>query len=388
MPDRELVGGLASIGEVTKLVGPPQLSPGANFYDQAPFNHVLPKVAQERGLDQATLQGMLTRVATPRRVNFAQAASGENSFHSDFETAFHHARTSTNRAREKTGEDLLPVTDYQRYMSAMPEVLASLSKYPDIKAYIKEGVKQGTYLPDGTFLPAENRTTGGLSYIQWAKERFTGARPIPRAEPLIDQVRAKASGEAPKVEVPDKIIEIEGPEQLEVGQNFLDQPPFDQALSDEAQKSGISLEELRAEFLDRVKTGRTNLDALRARSYKMGPKFRAFINVLDALKDYPYIEGYVQSRFNIGLYANDGSWYMRGSGTPSADSMPDSYAKWLPEKIAREKRLGNQVLLGIDQVFPQDFGLSKTGLPEGGSGRIRRRFIILRAAELVPERKR
>lgn len=208
------------------------------------------------------------------------------------------------------------------------------------------------------------------------------------------------------------ILELEGPAELEPGQNFLDQPPFGPVLEQIGQTSRIDLSNLRkiylaiatsSRFTSEVFNGSPALWGYQRSSFnelfKKGRSlaverdrrddyFRAMADIFKLLSDYPYIKDYFQSKFDRGLYGIDGAWNVVASGNPSANIIKtESYAKWVTKKQAREGKLNNQVLLGIDEIFPQDFGRSKTGLVGYGVKTQHRRWRILKAAELVSEKR-
>lgn len=195
-------------------------------------------------------------------------------------------------------------------------------------------------------------------------------------------------------------IELEASEQLQPGQNFYDQPPFDGVLLQFTEGTNIDISHVR-NLLTRLAKGHFfGTDTKRAvidrfygewknlRQSKLGKEIpndqmytysKALTSIVAGLSEYPYVGEYIYAAFQPGQYRIDGSWVQLKSHWPT----PTSYAKWASEKLEREKRL---VSYGIEEVFPKDFGQEESVVPTGGNPQARR-WRILKASELIPEKR-
>ena len=89
----------------------------------------------------------------------------------------------------------------------------------------------------------------------------------------------------------------------------------------------------------------------------------------------------MRTQSDPGQYKHDGTYSLR---TSVHFPLPESYAFWVSKKL---KAAQNAPLWGIEEIFPQDFGLSDTVIQSKGEKRQNRRWRILKASELVPEKK-
>lgn len=200
-------------------------------------------------------------------------------------------------------------------------------------------------------------------------------------------------------------IEIDVPIILLPGTGFYDQPPFADVFSEVANNFPIDKSKLQVLFTsvarneprfftkewygspqyhkDRFK------DAFESnkKSWNLDPQQRdlylsAVCKAIDSMKEFPYISRYVSERFVNSLFAMDGSWQPRVKQV-NFGGVP-SYANWVTDELKREqqRKAGKaiSVLAGIEEVSPKDL----TGLGERSQTR---RWRILKASNLVPERK-
>lgn len=185
-----------------------------------------------------------------------------------------------------------------------------------------------------------------------------------------------------------KIIQIEAPERLEVGQNLYDQEPFLSLVKSIAQSTGQTLSKLHTAI------------SLIAKVHSMDPKLQTTlllrkahvsvrsdsnilwdsqIKILETLQMYPYLSEYIVQQRQNELYANNGKFlkHHHGKGEPPALS----YANWVTQKLEREKLL---VSVGIEEIFPKDVSHPVTSQPNvTGLRPANRRYAILKAAEII-----
>ena len=109
-----------------------------------------------------------------------------------------------------------------------------------------------------------------------------------------------------------------------------------------------------------------------------------------SLADYPYWNEYIATQHTQNDYKYDGSYVSQiGVGFVLTArgrvlTLPESYAKWVTRKMQVKKR---QVLLGIDEIFPQNFGEEQVRIPHRGEREETKRWRILKASELIPEKR-
>lgn len=399
LPEAEARLKLSALAELT---GPDRLNQEQNLYDQTPFKGVLGKAVEAQGVDLAVLRGMLSRGTTSRGyASFTELTEHPNELMRHFQHTFSQARGVVNRIRERRGEPSIPPTDYQKYMSAISQVVAGLARYPGIEEYIWERVRngEGVYKTDG-WSTAKNITWSCISYLQWAKENFLESAPSPMRRIPVRHKSATAESELKEIDPVAKVAELgEVPPTLTAGQNFLDQPPFDTVLRHLAASSRLSLDNLRTAFLrafrsrviSETDSGRYLIPypgEFNERVFSLGllkderPNRDIYHHTIDAaleqLAGFPGIGGYLQAKFDGGIYGLDGSWSRAGRDIPPTYPFSETYAQWIKNNLQRG---ANRVLWGIEEVFPEK-------PPDRGSRRISRRWANLRAAELVPERKR
>ncbi len=195
-------------------------------------------------------------------------------------------------------------------------------------------------------------------------------------------------------------IEIEGPVFLAEGQNFYEQQPFDQILQDVSRQHGVDIAKLRR-FLTQM--------AKQVNSYSLLPQRHDEI-ILDVLyienvrkhlemlglpreegqlatRDlngkllvFPYWDQYIATQLSSATHNSDGIYNLKGNRYVPVET----YAKYASDKLRREKQLR---VLGIDEVFPQDFSQESplgASVPSGSLG-TNRKWRILKASELVKE---
>lgn len=212
---------------------------------------------------------------------------------------------------------------------------------------------------------------------------------------------AEATGEQP-----GKYIELEAPEYLALEQNFYDQEPFATAVQTVSEKTTIPTEHLR-QFLghhakgsniDRMTftTGSkqhrsskrlagvfmdTYLDMSKAKIVELLPTYTSAIReLLQLLNDYPGWKYYVDTNVAGGQYKYDGT--LKSHKVVAWPESIPTYAKWAAETLPK---LLNQRLVGIKEIFPQDFATESpaTAQQPAGPRRENRRWRILISSELV-----
>ena len=212
-------------------------------------------------------------------------------------------------------------------------------------------------------------------------------------------------------------IEIEAQDFLEDEQNFFDQEPFSSVIQEVSENTNTEIAKLRRLLRDYAEAYVYNLHyeeyVLPSRGITTkvqhepsnliyidyNRRIRHGINKDDApvykkatesvvktLEDYPFWYEYVDTQRDLGAYSND------GTPKPKRHSRLDktlTYAHWVTQRINIAKREKDRaVLLGIDEVFPQDFSGEKIDIPQStGEKKGNRRWRILKASELIPERK-
>lgn len=206
-------------------------------------------------------------------------------------------------------------------------------------------------------------------------------------------------------------VELQGPLILPQEANLYEQTPFAEKL-DQVLNPGVELDALRAFLTDcsgrstekvigiffnankynirhsltyslsqsRIKNPATRVDeyveALHKTGQLMGP--------------YPYWCEYIRGVFNQypRLFRRNGERKnIPQSPTMSEEEVP-TYLGWLPGYTRKVERQEDKVLLGIDQIFPQDFATeSPTRPPEvKGNSQVARNWQFRIAANLTPER--
>jgi len=200
-------------------------------------------------------------------------------------------------------------------------------------------------------------------------------------------------------------LEIEAPEYLESGQNFYNQEPFRSILAGISERAGVEIDLLRkalSSMARQVSTGRgfspeelnQKLDNpyffvgdqytaggpvyVSLSDLKISPetKRNLLAEIGGAVKKYPFWYQYVFTQSTQEYKANGSKKKIGGNIKRTA---PETYAFWVSKKL----------LLGIKEIFPQDFAPeSQVVVPKKPKERnATRKWRILRAAELVSERK-
>lgn len=198
-----------------------------------------------------------------------------------------------------------------------------------------------------------------------------------------------------------RFIELEVSEYLGEGQNFYDQPPLGNLIRELSTKDQLNKDKLRACLTSMVanpdryflrdgelmhpkirhRTFLENLKGMRAQKFEPGEYevyYQAMEELDKLLSEYPFIGEYINTKFDRGIYSQNGNW----RGKSGSLFTVTSYAGWLREKALRENNNHSVVLLGIEEVFPQDIGQEGLVIPTGDSPQVRR-WRILKAAELI-----
>ncbi|MAG60082.1 hypothetical protein CMO96_04820 [Candidatus Woesebacteria bacterium] len=190
-------------------------------------------------------------------------------------------------------------------------------------------------------------------------------------------------------------IVLESPENLEPGQNFFDQPPFELAVKKATEQTGIDAIKLKG-FLWYFATQFGESPQPRPpATFRLLKSLPSNVTIPDrekygtateimiaALDPYPHWAEYAVTQFDHGNY--------KSSGEPSRAQqkrkklvLPETYAKWVTHKTRAEHRA---VLLGIEDVFPGQLGREPELVPQTGKNRQARRWRILKASELTKRR--
>lgn len=223
--------------------------------------------------------------------------------------------------------------------------------------------------------------------------------------------------QTPETQPSPKFIEIEAPEYLEEGQNFYDQPPFNQVLGKVSTQSPLELAKLRtiltsaarkipllfeevpktpveesANWEKSIRHNHSLKRGLRNHLRELGLKsqeeieqyFDALIHLAIDLRDYPFWHDYISNQSQD--YLLDGTPFpsKRGFGV-KVKVFPKSYASWVAQKAAAAEMA---VLKGIDEIFPQDIGGEIVAIPQRGERQETKRWRILKAAEFVATKKK
>lgn len=208
---------------------------------------------------------------------------------------------------------------------------------------------------------------------------------------------------------------VEASETLEPGQNFYDQPPFKAVIGAVSSKYHLPAERLREIISSLAQLGvpwgvgkstkATDLnsqqlakkvqnpydldvrDVLKQHKVVRGdiPYFEALHEIFDKLSEYPYWHNYAVEQKSQPFYRADGT-YLEAPKLSKIPNFPETYAKYASVKI---KRSHNAVLLGIEEVFPQDFKRVSPSLDEPTTeGKSQtRRWAILKTSELIKSRR-
>lgn len=207
-------------------------------------------------------------------------------------------------------------------------------------------------------------------------------------------------------------VELHGPLILPEDANLYEQTPFGEKLG-EALTPDVDLSVLRAllfTFSRRFSTeGLTeillnthiytlrNLLVYSLRSLKIknptttsGVYVETLRNTSDLLMPYPYWCEYIGDTIYQypGLFGRDGERkVIPQSPTLSSDEVP-TYLGWLPEYVRKKERQGRNVLLGIDEIFPQDFATESPMRPPDvrGYSQGARNWRLKIASNLAPEK--
>lgn len=194
-------------------------------------------------------------------------------------------------------------------------------------------------------------------------------------------------------------IVLNASEFLAVGQNLLDQEPFNLAINRIAQGKGVDPALLRGILLLEAEAPETWLGQRigeNARLYyfterlarfrgipitEIRPKRKtlveAYRELVTSLRLYPRWKEYVEEQFDPSFYDYTGDWNKRHRVQPELD-VSRSYASWLDITLRAEK---SGRTWGIQEVFPQDFKHETPPLrPEKAPAL--RRWVILAASEI------
>ncbi len=110
--------------------------------------------------------------------------------------------------------------------------------------------------------------------------------------------------------------------------------------------------------------------------------FNAATEVASKLGEFPYWSEYISYKFDINYYDKKGEFKTEQmSKSPYENNPTPTYAKWVSDKLAREKRI---VTAGIEEVFPQDFSDQSNMRADIGPAQAKRirRYKILKASGL------
>lgn len=203
-----------------------------------------------------------------------------------------------------------------------------------------------------------------------------------------------------------QFIEIEAPAHLEFDQNFYDQPPFNSVFERVSKRERLEESVLRrmltiyaqqyTHYRERALSDWSHEDAV---SDAVGITMRSgrtripkdellkhketLSTLIDGLAEFPFWERYISNNLE------DESHY---DGTPlDRHFQIPTYARWATEEIGRQRKSEEikkaAVIRGIEEIFPKDFGQDREAIPQTGRRRENRRWQILRASELIPEKK-
>lgn len=189
------------------------------------------------------------------------------------------------------------------------------------------------------------------------------------------------------------IIEYNAGECLTVDQNLYNQPPY-QALPRIAQEAGISLSKLRGEHVraadqleqdlsakkgiyltllspDQIRSATLQHPHLAKDSFRRWSLYKPEINlpvVADVLSElataplwYAYLAAYQEKDFGLPgelKYRQDGQIRFQNRKYYDEEPTP-TYPRWLSQEIVRRERAADfdrrKVVLGVEEIFPQDF---------------------------------
>lgn len=209
----------------------------------------------------------------------------------------------------------------------------------------------------------------------------------------------------------EKFVELVAPEYLSPDQNLLDQPPFNSIFQETVSQTKITeggcrilllgvVGEYKAkpEFYGGPEDGGSEhigqqmtecpvrifrmiqrIRILRKKEFGGLHDFAALVKATkllgSALARFPYWYEYISSQKQV--YSKKGEPVQDENFSPAR-----SYASWAVRKTDRKSR---SVLLGIEEVFPQDFSgtTQEPIVPSHGESSQNRRWKILKASELV-----
>ena len=112
-----------------QIEGPVTLEAGQNFYDQPPFNVILPKVAKRHGVDQTILQTGLTQIGK----QLARALPEEKK------------KIAASFRMDGT------LGGVQGTRPAVIETVKAMDVFPQWDSYVSEEMMKNMYKKDGTF---------------------------------------------------------------------------------------------------------------------------------------------------------------------------------------------------------------------------------------------
>lgn len=199
-----------------------------------------------------------------------------------------------------------------------------------------------------------------------------------------------------------QFLELEASETLAEGQNFYDQPPFSPTIQDIATKYGLTLDKIRRILTNLIRNpndystfqqskGLLIPHTLRRNLNIRKPAWRAYSQALGeidtTLADYPLWRDYTRINLATVYYKQNGDWTTHKINPRLYNSAPNrSYAKWVTDTLAVRERTK---LFGIQDVLPKGFPNNSLATPipmQESSGTNTRRWQILKASNLVPER--
>lgn len=202
-----------------------------------------------------------------------------------------------------------------------------------------------------------------------------------------------------------KFFDIEAPQKLELGQNFFDQPPFRMIIASISLQTGISEENIKRLLNSAAHIGSRSINTeftsqdiskMMQNPYDPYPRdiaqshatpgeigiYRNAIKLLgENLETYPYWHEYIVTQCTNENYRFNGIPIRRKSNL-----MPETYAKLASDRSYQEKR---QVLLGLDEIFPQDLSSQLQVPPISQNKKPQTKYWrILQASELINPKSR
>lgn len=220
----------------------------------------------------------------------------------------------------------------------------------------------------------------------------------------------EADGGGPGEPQTQQFIDLDAPSELEEGQNFFDQPPFNILSEEVATRFPVQAETLRRtiprtareswrlaqpqgnpwdyESIARTIRVREFIEGLQYSTKMRDIDFEVFREALltfyGQLNEFPYWAEYVRFKRDPGIYKTDGTYAPRN---PNMVYVPaPSYARFASERLEREPNLR---LGGIELIFPdtQQEQIRAVNAPALGKGREWRYWRLMKASELIPEKR-